>query len=196
LALGRRLPLAALLLLVIPDIEPTGARARVGRAASGHHAHGFASTLRAHRRLLLTLGASAFVIGLDSFAMNAPVILLTLVGGLLADRADRRRVIAFFQSLQMLCPVIIVALLIAGRVQIWIIIALSVIVGVLVSRPDANPYPNSTTAPAAMIEFLPTTALSMTIAPIPISTRSSIVHPWMIALCPIETSFPMTTFVF
>jgi predicted MFS family arabinose efflux permease len=80
--------------------------------------------------LLLSLGASPFLIGLDSFAMNAPVMLLTLVGGVLADRADRRQVIAFFQSLQMLCPVIIVALLIAGRVQVWIIIALSVIVGI------------------------------------------------------------------
>ena len=80
--------------------------------------------------LLLSLGASSFVIGLDSFAMNAPVMLLTLVGGVLADRADRRKVIAFFQSLQMLCPVIIVALLITGRVQIWIIIVLSVVVGI------------------------------------------------------------------
>src|SRR4051812_39982695 len=31
--------------------------------------------------LLLTLGASSFMIGLDSFAMNAPVWLLTLAGG-------------------------------------------------------------------------------------------------------------------
>ena len=31
----------------------------------------------------------SFLIGLDSFAMNAPVWLLTLVGGALADRADR-----------------------------------------------------------------------------------------------------------
>src|SRR5450631_683224 len=54
--------------------------------------------------LLLTLGASPFLIGLDSFAMNAPVWLLTVAGGLLADRSDRRRVIAFFQSIQMLCP--------------------------------------------------------------------------------------------
>lgn len=80
--------------------------------------------------LLLSLGASSFVIGLDSFAMNAPVLLLTLVGGVLADRADRRRVIAFFQSLQMLCPMAIVALLIAGRVHAWIIVGLSVIVGI------------------------------------------------------------------
>jgi len=49
--------------------------------------------------LLLTLGASSFLIGLDSFAMNAPVWLLTLAGGALADRSDRRRVIALFQSI-------------------------------------------------------------------------------------------------
>jgi predicted MFS family arabinose efflux permease len=80
--------------------------------------------------LLLTLGASSFVIGLDSFAMNAPVWLLTLVGGALADRSDRRRVISLFQSIQMLCPTAIVLLLVAGLVQAWMIIALSVVVGI------------------------------------------------------------------
>ncbi len=34
--------------------------------------------------LLLTLGASSFVIGFDSFAMNAPDWILTLIGGALA----------------------------------------------------------------------------------------------------------------
>jgi predicted MFS family arabinose efflux permease len=80
--------------------------------------------------LLLTLGASSFLIGLDSFAMNAPVWLLTLAGGALADRADRRRVIMLFQSIQMLCPTAIVVLLVAGLVKPWIIIALSLVVGI------------------------------------------------------------------
>ncbi len=80
--------------------------------------------------LLLTLGASSFVIGLDSFAMNAPVLLLTLVGGALADRSDRRRVITLFQSIQMLCPTAIVVLLVTGRIHPWMIIVLSVVVGV------------------------------------------------------------------
>src|SRR5471032_2924958 len=79
--------------------------------------------------LLLTLGASSFLIGLDSFAMNAPVWVLTLAGGVLADRSDRRRVIALFQSIQMLCPIAIVVLLITGGIQPWMIIALSVVVG-------------------------------------------------------------------
>jgi predicted MFS family arabinose efflux permease len=80
--------------------------------------------------LLLTLGASSFLIGLDSFAMNAPVWVLTLVGGVLADRSDRRRVIALFQSIQMLCPTAIVVLLLTGRIRPWMIIVLSVVVGV------------------------------------------------------------------
>ena len=80
--------------------------------------------------LLLTLGASSFLIGLDSFAMNAPVWLLTLVGGALADRSDRRRVIALFQSIQMLCPTAIVVLLVTGLIRPWMIIVLSVVVGI------------------------------------------------------------------
>jgi predicted MFS family arabinose efflux permease len=80
--------------------------------------------------LLLTLGASSFLIGLDSCAMNAPVWVLTLVGGALADRSDRRRVIALFQSIQMLCPAAIVVLLLTHRVQPWMIIVLSVVVGI------------------------------------------------------------------
>ena len=80
--------------------------------------------------LLLTLGASSFMIGLDSFAMNAPVWLLTLVGGALADRSDRRRVIALFQSIQMLCPAAIVGLLLTGLLKPWMIIVLSAVVGI------------------------------------------------------------------
>jgi MFS family permease len=81
--------------------------------------------------LLLSLGATPFLIGLDSFAMNAPVWLLILVGGMLADARDRRRVITFFQSIQMLCPMAIaVMLLLHVAIQPYWIIGLSIIVGV------------------------------------------------------------------
>ncbi|MEO8361727.1 MAG: MFS transporter [Vicinamibacteria bacterium] len=80
--------------------------------------------------LLVSIGASSFMIGLDSFAMNAPVILLTLVGGALADHADRRKVIALFQSIQMLCPLAIIGLLATGSINVWLIVAISVVVGI------------------------------------------------------------------
>ncbi len=62
--------------------------------------------------------------------MSAPVWLLTLSGGILADRCDRRRVITGFQSVQMLCPILIVVLLLAHGVRPWMIITLSLIVGI------------------------------------------------------------------
>lgn len=80
--------------------------------------------------LLLSLGASPFLIGLDAFALGAPVWLLTLVGGALADRADRRQVITLFQSIQMLCPILLVVLLLAAAVRPWMIIVLSLVVGI------------------------------------------------------------------
>jgi predicted MFS family arabinose efflux permease len=79
--------------------------------------------------LLLTLGASPFLIGLDSFAMNAPIWALTIVGGILADTSDRRRVIALFQGIQMLCPTAIAVLIFTGQISPWVIIALSMVVG-------------------------------------------------------------------
>jgi MFS family permease len=80
--------------------------------------------------LLLTLGASPFLVGLDAFALGAPVWLLTLVGGVLADHGDRRRIIAGFQSVQMLCPVLIVVLLLTGHIRPWQVIVLSLVVGI------------------------------------------------------------------
>ncbi|HEY2434628.1 MAG TPA: MFS transporter, partial [Vicinamibacterales bacterium] len=80
--------------------------------------------------LLVTLGASPFLIGLDSFVVDAPAWLLTIWGGRLADRADRRTVIAAFQSVQMLCPLAIILLLITHRIDAWMVIVLSLIVGI------------------------------------------------------------------
>jgi MFS family permease len=80
--------------------------------------------------LLLSLGASSFLVGLDAFVGDAPAWLLTLVGGVLADHFDRRKVITFFQSIQMLCPIAIVVLLLTGTIQPWMVIVLSFVVGV------------------------------------------------------------------
>ena len=80
--------------------------------------------------LLLSIGGSSFLLGLDAFAMNAPFWILVLLGGILADRRDRTRIIYFFQGIQMLCPVVIVALVAVGWIKVWMIIVLSLIVGI------------------------------------------------------------------
>jgi len=80
--------------------------------------------------LLLSIGGSSFLLGLDAFAMNAPFWILVLLGGILADRKDRTRIIYFFQGIQMLCPLVIVALVAGGWIKVWMIIVLSLIVGI------------------------------------------------------------------
>jgi MFS family permease len=80
--------------------------------------------------LVLSLSGSSFLLGLDAFAMNAPFWLLALLGGVLADRRDRRLIIYFFSGIQMLCPLLIVILGAAGWIKVWIIIVLSLIVGI------------------------------------------------------------------
>jgi MFS family permease len=80
--------------------------------------------------LLVSIGASPFLVGLDSFMMAAPAWLLTPIGGVLADLGDRRRVITVYQSIQMLCPITLVGLVLADVVEPWMVIVLSSIVGV------------------------------------------------------------------
>jgi MFS family permease len=80
--------------------------------------------------LLLSLGASPFLIGLDTFVQSAPALILILAGGMLADKSDRRHVITAFQAIQMLCPVTLVVLLLTDSVAPWMVIALSLIVGI------------------------------------------------------------------
>ena len=49
----------------------------------------------------LTNNSSAFYLGLDSFAGELPILLFTLVGGVIADRHDRRRLLLMSQYIQM-----------------------------------------------------------------------------------------------
>ncbi len=90
--------------------------------------------------LVLRLSSSPFLLGVDSFMGDAPVWLLVLVGGLLADRGDRRRTALLFQGLQAACPILVVALLVTGRLQVWMLLVLSLAVGITdaLSGPSIN----------------------------------------------------------
>lgn len=80
--------------------------------------------------LLLSIGGSSFALGLDAFAMNAPFWILVLLGGFMADRGDRSKIIYFFQGIQTLCPLVILGLIASGHITVLLIIALSLIVGI------------------------------------------------------------------
>ena len=79
--------------------------------------------------LVLTLTNSPLWVGIDSFAMNAPVWIFTLWGGYLADMFDRKKTILVFQAIQFVCVLTMVLLLWLGWLRVGIIVFLSFIVG-------------------------------------------------------------------
>ena len=81
--------------------------------------------------LVLTLAgsSSAFFLGLDSFLGEVPILLFTLIGGVVADRRDRRQLLLMSQYVQMAAAFTLAALVYWDLVQIWHVLTLSVITG-------------------------------------------------------------------
>jgi MFS family permease len=82
--------------------------------------------------LITTLAGanSAFFLGLDSLMGELPILLLTLVGGVIADRKDRRQLLLLSQYTQMASAFILATLVYFDVVRLWHILALSAMTGV------------------------------------------------------------------
>jgi MFS family permease len=79
--------------------------------------------------LVLSLTASAFYLGLDAFLQQLPIMLFTLIGGVVADRHDRRLTLMGSQWVQLSTAAVLAALVYFGGVSVWHILALSFITG-------------------------------------------------------------------
>jgi MFS family permease len=79
--------------------------------------------------LIMSLTGSAFYLGLDDLLNQLPVILFTLIGGVIADRHDRRRLLIGSQIVQAASAFALGALVWTGRVEIWHVLALSFLSG-------------------------------------------------------------------
>jgi MFS family permease len=79
--------------------------------------------------LTITGASSAFYLGLDAFLGELPILLFTLVGGVVADRRDRRQLLLASQYIQMSAAFALTALVYWDRVHVWQVLALSVVTG-------------------------------------------------------------------
>jgi MFS family permease len=84
---------------------------------------------RAWLIVTMTGSSSAFFLGLDGFFGEAPILLFTLIGGVVADRRDRRQMMLTSQVVQMTVSFVMAALVYFGGVHIWMIVVLSFISG-------------------------------------------------------------------
>ena len=79
--------------------------------------------------LVYDLTKDPFYLGLDLFLGQLPIILFSLVGGVFADRMDRRKMLLSSQYIQMTCAFILTALFLTHTVKVWHILSLSFVVG-------------------------------------------------------------------
>jgi len=79
--------------------------------------------------LVLSLTGSTFFLGLDELLNQLPIILFTLIGGVIADRQDRRRLLIGSQVVQAVSAFALAALVWTGRIEIWHVLALSFLSG-------------------------------------------------------------------
>src|SRR5207247_3337497 len=85
--------------------------------------------LSAQNWMVLSLTGSPFYLGLDAFLQQLPIMLFTLIGGVLADRRDRRRTLLGSQYVQMTTAATLAALVYLDVVRIWHILLLSFVTG-------------------------------------------------------------------
>jgi len=79
--------------------------------------------------LVLNITHSPFLLGLVGALQWLPVLFLSLVGGVLADRVSKRSVLVVTQSAQMIQAFILGALVLTGTVQYWHVVVLACALG-------------------------------------------------------------------
>jgi predicted MFS family arabinose efflux permease len=79
--------------------------------------------------LIYRLSHSAFLLALDQFLGGLPIFLFSLIGGVVADRMERRKILLGSQYVQMATAALLTILVATGRVHVWHILCLSFISG-------------------------------------------------------------------
>ncbi len=83
--------------------------------------------------LVLETTGSAFYLGLVNLFRAVPILAFTLIGGVAADRFERRRLMMASQAFGMVLAVTLAILVALGQTQIWIILAIAAGRGAMVA---------------------------------------------------------------
>jgi predicted MFS family arabinose efflux permease len=79
--------------------------------------------------LIYRLSHSAFLLALDQFLGGIPIFLFSLIGGVVADRVERRKILLGSQYVQMFSATVLTILVATGLVHVWQILCLSFVSG-------------------------------------------------------------------
>lgn len=81
--------------------------------------------------VIYSMTHSAFMLGVTVFASQFPSFLLSLYGGILSDRHNRYHIILITQTLSMIQSILLVVLVFSGHAEVWSILTLSVMLGIV-----------------------------------------------------------------
>ena len=81
--------------------------------------------------LVYRLTGSSLLLGTVAFAGQIPVFLLAPIGGMVADRWNRHRVVIATQATSMVLAGILAVLTLTGRVKVWEVVVLAALMGVV-----------------------------------------------------------------
>jgi MFS family permease len=80
--------------------------------------------------LLLEISGNPQYLAWAEGLQQAPFLVLSLVGGVLADRMDRRRILLLSQVVQLSSAFLLAGLIYTHHIQVWMILVLALVVGV------------------------------------------------------------------
>lgn len=108
--------------------------------------------LMAQGWVMSTLTTSAFMLGVVNFAAGVPPMLLSMYGGSLADRFDKRRILQLAQVTQIAIALLMAALIASHQIALWHVMAFSVLLGVVTAfeMPAATALVPELVAPEQM----------------------------------------------
>ncbi len=83
--------------------------------------------------VMTTLTGSAFMLATVNLAGSLPMMALTMYGGSMADRHDKRKIIIACQIVQIILAILVGWLVASGHIQIWHILVAAALLGVSAS---------------------------------------------------------------
>jgi MFS family permease len=79
--------------------------------------------------LAYTLTDSAAALGIVAFAQSAPMLVFSPIGGVLADRLEKRKLLIWMQAVQCLISLVVGVLVAINRIEYWHLVVTSAIQG-------------------------------------------------------------------
>ncbi len=83
--------------------------------------------------VMSTLTDRALLLGMVNFAAGIPTLALTMVGGSVADRYDKRKILIIAQVAQMIFAITLGTLVLWNVIQVWHVVVLAALLGVCIA---------------------------------------------------------------